>query len=190
MDSALSPRAENDDVALFVSERPSNAPDELAPHLLRGVLDEMSWATEDEESQQLRDAFKLSRLVCLTWCYAAFVDGTAADAYDEEPASSSARKRKRASTNTAASSNTVSEGKHKLHWPAHAEYAKAEDRELHKRADWSFVFRARGSRFLGDTPGLQHMRLVYCVSINNAREAQHALEQTLGGPEEEANGET
>lgn len=36
------------EVGLLVSERIINIPEELAPPLYKGLLDEISWATEDE----------------------------------------------------------------------------------------------------------------------------------------------
>jgi len=152
---------------LLVSERPRNTPDALAPHLLRGVLDEVQWATEDEPNKALRSAYKLSQLLVVTWCYAA-----CADTNDNDGGRSGARPKKRRRTDSTSGLS--------VNFPVHAEYAKAEDRELHKRCDWSFVFPAHGKRFLGDAHGLEPMRLAYCVQLSKAREAQRALEREFG----------
>lgn len=129
---------------ILISERPTNAPDELAPPLMRGILDEVEWAQEDEPTEELRKAFTIDKLVCLTWCY------------------------------ELASAKGEARG---------AEYAKAEDKELHERSEWSFAFGARGSKLMGAWPGLRLFRLAYCVRLDQARAAQRTLERRFGAPE-------
>ncbi|XVF28963.1 hypothetical protein REPUB_Repub15cG0078700 [Reevesia pubescens] len=44
-------------VGLLVSQRVLNLPPELLPHLYDPLFDEVSWATEDEPTEQLRNSF-------------------------------------------------------------------------------------------------------------------------------------
>ncbi|XP_057949677.1 protein BCCIP homolog isoform X2 [Malania oleifera] len=45
------------DVGLLVSQRVSNLPPQLLPPLYDAIFDEISWATEDEPTEELRDSF-------------------------------------------------------------------------------------------------------------------------------------
>ena len=49
--------------ALFLNERAYGVPPQLAPHLMRGVLKEIAWATEDAETPEERESFKISHFV-------------------------------------------------------------------------------------------------------------------------------
>ncbi|KAK3145443.1 hypothetical protein QOZ80_3BG0252920 [Eleusine coracana subsp. coracana] len=49
------------DVGLLVCRRFVNFPYELVPKLYDSLFDEVSWATEDEPTQQLRDSFKFKQ---------------------------------------------------------------------------------------------------------------------------------
>lgn len=53
-------------VGLLVSERIINLPEELAPPLYCGLLDEILWATEDEPTKALRDSFKFKYYLIMT----------------------------------------------------------------------------------------------------------------------------
>ncbi|KAK9816526.1 hypothetical protein WJX72_001568 [[Myrmecia] bisecta] len=55
---------------LVVSERLINCPPELAPPLQQALFDEISWATEDEPSQALRDSFRFEQFILLSRVYA------------------------------------------------------------------------------------------------------------------------
>lgn len=50
-------------VGLFLNERAYGIPPEYAPHLNRGVFEEVSWATEDCKTPQERDAFNLTHYI-------------------------------------------------------------------------------------------------------------------------------
>lgn len=49
--------------ALFLNERAYGVPPELAPHLMRGVLKEIAWATEDAETPEERESFKITHFI-------------------------------------------------------------------------------------------------------------------------------
>ncbi|GAQ80747.1 hypothetical protein KFL_000610250 [Klebsormidium nitens] len=53
-------------VGLLVSERLINVPLDLAPPLHQGLFDEISWATEDEPTEELRESFRFSKYLLLT----------------------------------------------------------------------------------------------------------------------------
>ncbi|KAG1361978.1 protein BCCIP [Cocos nucifera] len=54
------------DVGLLVSQRFVNCPYQLVPPLHDALFDEVSWATEDEPTQELRDSFHLKYYILLT----------------------------------------------------------------------------------------------------------------------------
>ncbi|XP_008798016.2 protein BCCIP homolog [Phoenix dactylifera] len=54
------------DVGLLVSQRFVNCPYQLVPPLYDALFDEVSWATEDEPTQELRDSFRLKYYISLT----------------------------------------------------------------------------------------------------------------------------
>ncbi|XP_010933374.1 protein BCCIP homolog isoform X6 [Elaeis guineensis] len=54
------------DVGLLVSQRFVNCPYQLVPPLYDALFDEVSWATEDEPTQELRDSFRLKYYMLLT----------------------------------------------------------------------------------------------------------------------------
>ncbi|XP_021290288.1 protein BCCIP homolog isoform X1 [Herrania umbratica] len=57
------------DVGLLVSQRVVNLPPELLPHLYDALFDEVSWATEDEPTEELRDSFRFKFYVLVTKIY-------------------------------------------------------------------------------------------------------------------------
>lgn len=52
-----------DTTALFLNERAYGTPPEMAPHLMRGVLKEIEWATEDAGTEEERASFQLTHLI-------------------------------------------------------------------------------------------------------------------------------
>lgn len=54
------------EVGLLISERLINIPEELAPPLYRGILDEIAWATEDEPSKVLRNSFNFKQYLIIS----------------------------------------------------------------------------------------------------------------------------
>ncbi|CAH8269954.1 unnamed protein product [Arabidopsis lyrata] len=54
------------DVGLLVSQRVMNLPPQLLPPLYDGLFDEVSWATEDEPTEQLRGSFRFKSYILIT----------------------------------------------------------------------------------------------------------------------------
>ncbi|KAK7359489.1 hypothetical protein VNO77_01449 [Canavalia gladiata] len=57
------------DVGLLVSQRVVNLPPQLLPHLYDALFDEVSWATEDEPTEDLRNSFKFKHYIILSKIY-------------------------------------------------------------------------------------------------------------------------
>ncbi|CAE6086048.1 unnamed protein product [Arabidopsis arenosa] len=57
------------DVGLLVSQRVMNLPPQLLPPLYDGLLDEVSWATEDEPTEELRGSFRFKSYILITKIY-------------------------------------------------------------------------------------------------------------------------
>ena len=51
---------------LLISERYFNLPAHMAPWLNKALFDEVAWATEDEKTQQQRDAYKFKQYIVMT----------------------------------------------------------------------------------------------------------------------------
>ena len=51
---------------LLISERYFNLPAHMAPWLNKALFDEVAWATEDEKTQQQRDAYKFKQYLVMT----------------------------------------------------------------------------------------------------------------------------
>ncbi|XP_020222554.1 protein BCCIP homolog isoform X2 [Cajanus cajan] len=62
------------DVGLLVSQRMLNLPPQLLPHLYAALFDEVSWATEDEPTEELRNSFKFKHYIILSKIYMKNVD--------------------------------------------------------------------------------------------------------------------
>ncbi|CAH8383763.1 unnamed protein product [Eruca vesicaria subsp. sativa] len=54
------------DVGLLVSQRVMNLPPQLLPPLYDGLFDEVSWATEDEPTEELRRSFRFKSYLLVT----------------------------------------------------------------------------------------------------------------------------
>ncbi|XP_054784198.1 protein BCCIP homolog isoform X2 [Prosopis cineraria] len=57
------------DVGLLVSQRVVNLPLQLLPHLYDALFDEVSWATEDEPTEELRNSFKFTHYIIYSKIY-------------------------------------------------------------------------------------------------------------------------
>ncbi|CAA7050598.1 unnamed protein product [Microthlaspi erraticum] len=57
------------DVGLLVSQRVMNLPPQLLPPLYDGTFDEVSWATEDEPTEELRKSFRFKTYLIVTKIY-------------------------------------------------------------------------------------------------------------------------
>ncbi|KAG7554017.1 BCP1 family [Arabidopsis suecica] len=57
------------DVGLLVSQRVMNLPPQLLPPLYDGLFDEVSWATEDKPTEQLRGSFRFKSYILITKIY-------------------------------------------------------------------------------------------------------------------------
>ncbi|XP_022735217.1 protein BCCIP homolog isoform X2 [Durio zibethinus] len=56
-------------VGLLVSQRVVNLPPELLPHLYDALFDEVSWATEDEPTEELRNSFHFKFYILVSKIY-------------------------------------------------------------------------------------------------------------------------
>lgn len=56
-------------VGLIVSQRVMNLPPQLLPHLYVGLFDEISWAMEDEPTEDLRKSFRFKHYLLMTRIY-------------------------------------------------------------------------------------------------------------------------
>ncbi|KAJ1430590.1 BCP1 family [Sesbania bispinosa] len=56
-------------VGLLVSQRVVNLPPQLLPHLYDALFDEVSWATEDEPTEDLRNSFQFKHYIILSKIY-------------------------------------------------------------------------------------------------------------------------
>ncbi|KAL9260388.1 BCCIP-like protein [Drosera capensis] len=63
----LEDHAEN--VGILVSQRTTNLPLQLLPHLYGGLFDEISWATEDEPTAEARRSFQLGYYLIISTIY-------------------------------------------------------------------------------------------------------------------------
>ncbi|KAH0788956.1 protein BCCIP [Histomonas meleagridis] len=50
-------------VGLLLDERAYGVPPQLIPHLIRGLFEEIEWATEDCETQEERDSYKFTHYI-------------------------------------------------------------------------------------------------------------------------------
>jgi len=57
------------DVGLLVSQRVMNLPLQLLPPLYDGLFDEVSWATEDEPTEELRGSFRFKSYILIAKIY-------------------------------------------------------------------------------------------------------------------------
>ncbi|KAK8945868.1 hypothetical protein KSP40_PGU011926 [Platanthera guangdongensis] len=60
---------QENDVGLLISQRFVNCPHQLVPPLYDALFDEVSWATEDEPSQELKDSFCFKSYLLITKIY-------------------------------------------------------------------------------------------------------------------------
>jgi hypothetical protein len=79
---------------LLLSERYFNLPAQMAPWLNKGLLDEVTWAVEDEKKQEDRDAFKFKQYLILTKVQRGAVDGSIDD--DDDDGAGEGKKQKKA----------------------------------------------------------------------------------------------
>ncbi|XP_061338488.1 protein BCCIP homolog [Gastrolobium bilobum] len=56
-------------VGLLVSQRVVNLPPQLLPHLYDALFDEVSWATEDEPTEDLQNSFQFKHYIILSKIY-------------------------------------------------------------------------------------------------------------------------
>uniref|UniRef100_A0A061R7N2 Protein BCCIP homolog n=1 Tax=Tetraselmis sp. GSL018 TaxID=582737 RepID=A0A061R7N2_9CHLO len=141
--------------ALLVTERLINAPPELGPPLMQALFDEISWATEDEPTQELRDSFSLSRYLIFTRVY---VDPSGPQ---DGAATSNARSKKL----KPAGPTTV--------------YIRPEDEFFQQQAEWSFSYRIESKQVGKDE--LQPWRLVMLVEAGAVPRALEGLNAAISG---------
>lgn len=111
------------DVGLLVCERVVNLPFELIPPLYDGLFDEVSWAVEDEPTQELRDSFQFKHYLLLTRVYQTIPK-------ECKVAKREKKKRKKGSLQNGDDQNDDKE----------LIYIKPEDEIFHQLCSWSFTF--------------------------------------------------
>ena len=162
---------------VLVSERVANAPPALAPALAAALFDEVAWATEDEPTQEERDAFKFTHYA--VWSRA-FVDVSGKKA--------GGGGKKEGGDNAAASDAPPSDHERPyLHGglaavPPPEAHARPEDGFLCAEADWAVVFpaAARAPR-PGDPVPVRVLARVPAARVAAARAKLEAALGRVGG---------
>ncbi|KAH9313558.1 hypothetical protein KI387_022185, partial [Taxus chinensis] len=110
------------DVGLLVCERVVNLPFELVPPLYNALFDEVTWATEDEPTEALRDSFKFKHYLLNTKVYQTIQDMQR----ECKETKKENKKRKKGSSQNGGSGQLI--------------YIKPEDEIFHELSSWSFTF--------------------------------------------------
>lgn len=137
-------------VALLISERLINCPPCLAVPLQDGIFDEISWATEDEPTAELRDSYVFQEYLILCRVY---VPSDVAPGMD-----GGGSKRKR----------TV---------PETFIFLRPEDELFYEYSDWHFTYPC--DRVERDD-GMQQMRLVLTLKAAKIGDVRKRLHQLFG----------
>ncbi|XP_057856234.2 protein BCCIP homolog isoform X1 [Cryptomeria japonica] len=139
------------DVGLLVSERVVNLPIELVPPLYDALFDEVSWATEDEPTQALRESFQFKHYLLITKVYQTLQD---IQGKCKETKIEIKRRKKGSSQN----------GDGKEQYNGQLIYIKPEDEIFHQLSSWSFTFPVHAEyQAAHEFENLKTMQLVMAV---------------------------
>eukprot|EP00249_Psilotum_nudum_P008325 c21194_g1_i1 orf=550-1500(-) len=139
------------DVGLLVSERLINLPVELALPLHEGLFDEISWATEDEPSQALRDAYKFKFYLLMTRVF---------EELPKRKAKGNGRKAKKEGGNMLNIKNREDSGE-----SGKFIYIKPEDEIFHEMSIWFYTFPASNEPLAAhETKRMRQLGLVMAVA--------------------------
>ena len=140
-------------VGLIINERVINVPQETAQPLVNLLFDEISNATEDEPTEELRESFKFKKYILLT---RTFLEE------DAEPAGVGGGKRKRD-----AATEMV--------------YPRPEDQFFHKVSKMSFQWKSRELGENDDVDSFQPMRLCMVVDANSVPQVRKQVKEMFTG---------
>ncbi|KAL2635317.1 hypothetical protein R1flu_006796 [Riccia fluitans] len=128
-------------VGLIVSERLVNIPVDLVPHLYTSLLDEVTWATEDEPTKELQDYFKFKEYLVVTRVFI------------ELPNKDSLKRKKKMKKNEG---SLVEDGE--------LIFIKPEDEVFYQLCSWSFSFHVKAEALAAhETKTMKQLRLVMGV---------------------------
>ncbi|DBA84963.1 TPA: hypothetical protein ACH3X2_005704 [Trebouxia sp. C0005] len=136
---------------LLLSERLVNCPPQLAPPLNQALFDEITWAQEDEPTQELRDSFKLKQYILVS---RVFTDPSA-------PLAAQTKKQKVGKPQDAV-----------------IVYARPEDEFYHKHCSWSCTFPITTREVEKDE--LHPLRMVLGITSQQAVSARQEMDQVVG----------
>ncbi|KAI5083045.1 hypothetical protein GOP47_0002788 [Adiantum capillus-veneris] len=140
------------EVGLLVSERLINIPEELASPLYKGLLDEVSWAIEDEPTKILRDSFKFKQYLIVSRIF---------QQLPKKKKKGAPKKLKKQSKQQSVSGNEEMDNGELI-------YIKPEDELFHKLSHWSCKFPASSEAAAAhEIQGLKQFRLVMLLSAQS-----------------------
>eukprot|EP00250_Pteridium_aquilinum_P019415 c24424_g1_i1 orf=509-1402(+) len=141
------------EVGLLVSERLINIPGELAPPLFKGLLDEISWATEDEPTKALQDSFKFKQYLIVSRIFQQLPK-------KKKGLKASKKPDKRPKQETKIGNEGEVSGE--------LIYTKPEDELLHNLSHWSCKFPVNSESVAAhEIQGLKQFRLVMLLSAKS-----------------------
>lgn len=140
-------------VGLIINERVINVPQETAQPLVNLLFDEISNATEDEPTEELRESFKFKKYILLT---RTFVED------DAEPAGAGGGKRKRD-----AAPEMV--------------YPRPEDQFFHKVSKMSFQWKSRELGDNDDVDSYQPTRLCMVIDADSVPQVRKQVKEMFTG---------
>eukprot|EP00252_Welwitschia_mirabilis_P026410 TRINITY_DN8674_c0_g1_i1.p1 TRINITY_DN8674_c0_g1~~TRINITY_DN8674_c0_g1_i1.p1 ORF type:complete len:314 (+),score=70.92 TRINITY_DN8674_c0_g1_i1:236-1177(+) len=152
------------DVGLLVCERVINLPFALIPPLYDALFDEVSWATEDEPTHELRESFKFKQYLILTRVY---------QMIPETNNSTKSKKRKKRNSSSQGANGKASEEQ--------LIYLKPEDEVFHQLCSWWFTFAVEAERLAAhEMDGMRQMRLVMAIDAKKMGSFRLQLKNLAG----------
>lgn len=152
------------DVGLLVCERVVNLPFELIPPLYDGLFDEVSWAVEDEPTQELRDSFRFKHYLLLTRVYQTIPK-------ECRVAKTQKKKRKKGRLRNGDDQN---DDKGELI------YIKPEDEIFHQLSSWSFTFPVDADYLAThELEDVKPMRLLMAIKVDKIQTFRSQLKALI-----------
>lgn len=150
------------EVGLIVSERLVNVPIDLVQPLHQGLFDEVAWATEDEPTSELKDAFKFKQYLILTRVFEEVTEVAESSGKGKGKAAVSKKKKEKENANR----NGAAAASHD-----ELIYIKPEDEIFHELSSWSLKFPVQAaSQASRQSKGMKQWRLVMAVAANKITE--------------------
>lgn len=157
---AFLPKYEDGKTGLIVCERVLNFPSELIPKLQEALFDEISWATEDEPTEKLRDSFKFKNYVYTTEVLMSSI-GTSKSAKSKKKQKKK-RKRQKMAQNVAAPP---------------PEFVRPEDDVIYKHASLKILFSIPGQAPIKG--GLIRRRMAMFFSSSSVPQIRKEIETLM-----------